>query len=491
MLPKRVLNVTDGKVVLTEPDDGEKCHYIALSHCWGGEKPLATNQKTLLERKQGIKWDDLPKTFQDAISITRELGVRYLWIDSLCIIQGDKRDWEEQSSRMGDIYARSYLNIAASSASNALQGFLGHRLTPQRFIKESDIEGLQIQESEVKSFRIPTDRTDQHIYVRLSLQPHESGAATRWIRNVRYSVPLFQRGWIYQERLLSSRTVHFHANEVIWTCKEDLRCECMVLDGYSAENDALKASKRKLAALESLSNEQKHRLWRFVIEDYILLDLGEELDRLPALAGLARTFSPQAGEHCDYLAGLWKSCLARDLLWSCRSMLQKSRGPSWSWVSLHWTSDCPRQLEYELKPENTIYNQDPRLSIIDASCFIDGVNQYGAVLRGNIDLEGAICPAEPSPVENLGLIYDTAEAYAACVKPNTPEYTVYYLSIGTFTSESNSQKRDECRGLILRPSTQVADAFERCGSFSYSYDSTITEKNFFLESFESARIRLV
>jgi hypothetical protein len=241
---------------------------------------------------QGIEWDDLPKTFQDTISIARELSLRYLWINSLCIIQGDKRDWEEQSSRISDIYTRSYLNITTSNALNTLHGFLGHRLTPQKLTMESD-NGLRSQESEVKSFRIPSDRTDQYIYIRLSLQPRESAAATRWIRNVRYLVPLFQRGWIYQERLLSPRTVHFHAAEIIWTCNKNLQCECMVLNGYSAENDALKASKRKLAALKSLANEQKHKLWRFLIEDYILLDLGEELDRLPALAGLARTFSLQ------------------------------------------------------------------------------------------------------------------------------------------------------------------------------------------------------
>jgi hypothetical protein len=69
---------------------GEAANYIALSHCWGSDQNLTTERATLPERLRGIGWDTLPKTFQDAINITRMLGIRYLWIDSLCIIQNDR-----------------------------------------------------------------------------------------------------------------------------------------------------------------------------------------------------------------------------------------------------------------------------------------------------------------------------------------------------------------------------------------------------------------
>lgn len=61
---------------------------------------------------------DLPPLFQDAIIITRQLGLRYLWIDSLCIIQDSLRDWETEAAKMASIYQNSYVTISATDASN-------------------------------------------------------------------------------------------------------------------------------------------------------------------------------------------------------------------------------------------------------------------------------------------------------------------------------------------------------------------------------------
>ena len=94
-MPLRLLDVDDnlsrGGIRLCESKS--LCgNYITLSHCWGNESPFTTQHSSMESRKQGIKLDELPKTFQDAICITRELGVKYLWIDSLCICQDDKGD---------------------------------------------------------------------------------------------------------------------------------------------------------------------------------------------------------------------------------------------------------------------------------------------------------------------------------------------------------------------------------------------------------------
>jgi hypothetical protein len=87
---------------------------MALSHCWGSAQTFVTTKSTLAARKSGINFGDLPKTFQDAIVVTRMLGVQYLCIDSLCILQGDVEDWEREGSRMADIYQNSYLNHCGS-----------------------------------------------------------------------------------------------------------------------------------------------------------------------------------------------------------------------------------------------------------------------------------------------------------------------------------------------------------------------------------------
>src|SRR5436305_14453620 len=92
-LPTRVVDVTykDPRIVESQ---GESGLYVALSHCWGKSKIPVTDTPNLLERKKGIQFQSLPKTFQDAIVVTRRLGYQYLWIDSLCIVQDSHRDWE-------------------------------------------------------------------------------------------------------------------------------------------------------------------------------------------------------------------------------------------------------------------------------------------------------------------------------------------------------------------------------------------------------------
>jgi hypothetical protein len=105
---------------------GEIGRYNCLSYCWGQGMTLKTTQETLDLHKARIPWQSLPKTFQDAIEFTRRLGVRYIWIDSLCIIQHDKEDWERESAKMYEVYRKSYLTLAATSSANAEGGCFTH-----------------------------------------------------------------------------------------------------------------------------------------------------------------------------------------------------------------------------------------------------------------------------------------------------------------------------------------------------------------------------
>lgn len=120
-LPTRVIDVgsPDGR---TEPrlrkSDGEPGDYIALSHCWGGKQPLITTKENKCSMKTCIPWAKLPNTFQDAISVTRRLGLRYIWIDSLCIVQDDAEDWEREAAKMALIFEAAYLTVAATAATN-------------------------------------------------------------------------------------------------------------------------------------------------------------------------------------------------------------------------------------------------------------------------------------------------------------------------------------------------------------------------------------
>lgn len=91
LLPRRVVYIPDDgsnpRLYITK---GGKHDYIALSHCWGKTQLLTTEASTIKQRQKGIKWDDLPKTFKDAIRVARILKIQYIWIDSLCILQDDR-----------------------------------------------------------------------------------------------------------------------------------------------------------------------------------------------------------------------------------------------------------------------------------------------------------------------------------------------------------------------------------------------------------------
>lgn len=132
-LPKRVFaaeKASTSQCVEVIETGGLRGHYSALGHCWGpsDKRPLRTTKATLKEHLNGIAFEVLPKTFQDAVTVTRAVGLQYLWIDSLCILQDDEEDWLQESARMGSLYEKARLTIAASGAKDPTEGcFISER----------------------------------------------------------------------------------------------------------------------------------------------------------------------------------------------------------------------------------------------------------------------------------------------------------------------------------------------------------------------------
>lgn len=303
---------------------------------------------------QGIEFEDLPPNFQAAVTITRGLGLRFLWIDSLCIIQGNKHDWEEQSSIMADIYSGSYLNLAMSRSSNAFESPLGPRWTLWGTFAGQKMKFWQSPLSdtrnfEVRSFGVPMKRgtADQTVRVRLSLSSAHNimGSVNRFGEH-KQTAPLLQRAWVYQERMLSPRTVHLHANEMVWDCRYGGRCACTAIDTKMTKIGDWGASKRDITALDA--SVDKHGLWRTIVQNYVQSELTYESDRLPALSGLARQFAKHLPQQEEYLAGLWAGDLHRNLFWEVigyrygyysaptGTKRLNSNLPSWSWASIEW-----------------------------------------------------------------------------------------------------------------------------------------------------------
>jgi hypothetical protein len=170
------------------------------------KKKFCTTIDNIEERchEEGFDIAILPRSFQDAINVTRKLGKQYLWIDSLCIIQyGDHlEDWKRESKKMVGVFRNAYCTIAATSATDANQGFLA-----RPSLKDTDSQTVHVKES-----------LHGPLYVSRVVDDFQSDVEAGILN---------QRGWVFQERALSRRTVHFTANQAYWECGDGVRCETL------------------------------------------------------------------------------------------------------------------------------------------------------------------------------------------------------------------------------------------------------------------------
>ncbi|KAH7127606.1 hypothetical protein EDB81DRAFT_809638 [Dactylonectria macrodidyma] len=202
-LPTRVIAVgrkDDDKVRLLDTGPNDKGEWIALSHQWGTGPKFCTTKANLNAHLNGIDMDHLPDTFRDAVIVTRALGRSYLWIDSLCIIQGADGDFGEEAKRMEQVYSQAYCVLAASRSPGHQAGFLKGR-------KHRDSVGLQ-RDGDSPPFYIceSIDDFDAHVL---------KGA-------------LNQRGWVLQEHALARRTVYFTHHQTYFECGDGVSCETMI-----------------------------------------------------------------------------------------------------------------------------------------------------------------------------------------------------------------------------------------------------------------------
>lgn len=318
-LPKRVLRLDDDARLCLFKSDQVVDKYCALSYCWGqSTNPFITTKLNISQMFSGISMIDLPQTIQDAVRVTRALGIRYLWVDALCIIQDSFEDWNTEAAKMCAVYQNAFLTISALHASGSNEGFLSKnlpgRITKLRSISSSN-ELVSIFSSPVLSHAgFSSDMSDED----------------------RDRFPLFTRGWVLQERLLSQRIIHFAAGELIWECQSTTRCECQpesLGDGLLRRHGWVGQSEPK-------------RQWRDICMEYSTLALTKATDKLPALLGLVRRFK---NDGCGaYHAGIWLNDFLQSLCWQDR-FLRRPKSliigiPTWSWASFLEPitfRDCP------------------------------------------------------------------------------------------------------------------------------------------------------
>lgn len=353
----------------------------------------------------GIPWRTLPKTFQDAITVTRQMGVQYLWIDSLCILQGDKTDWDLHVSLMGSIYENSFFTIAAADARDSRGGcFLRHDHKQVRVSIGDDYAIHARPSPELQGFDERWADGANHApahWRHCSVGPQEISDQKA------PTTKLEDRCWAFQERLLSPRTLHFSRYELAFECRESIRCECTKQETRPSRH--LKSlfkglSQLSLSVPRGRSAEAIRNQWFDIVESYSRRTLTFPTDRLPALAGIATQFASHHRITSRYCAGLWElegeEHIIHSLLW--RTFLgfnphahpnrrcDEYLGPSWSWVSILGTVEFPYRdafdqiLAHDVRVETEV--QTP-------------LNPHGAVHGGYIDLQASLIPIfiEKSP----------------------------------------------------------------------------------------------
>ncbi|KFA56526.1 hypothetical protein S40293_01066 [Stachybotrys chartarum IBT 40293] len=328
VLPTRLLDVTleDQKAVrLVESSSLPFAPYVALSYCWGDSVTTKTTIANIDDMKRGLQVSSLPRAYIDAIRLCRELGVRYLWIDALCIIQDSRDDWEKESAMMSAIYANAHLTIAAASTKTAVRSFLHASPNTQQ---SSD------QHREQEFMRQIQD--DQGSVIVKARVIQEVGIHWKWKDDMRQRYPkepLSRRGWTLQERLLSTRLLSFSLQEMQWTCQESTTCECRSKLNLNKQFGPTPLSR-------ITPGPEAFRFWLKVIENYSNRNHTHESDKLPAISGVADVLQRITGS--DYVAGLWLDNITSGLLWRRAAgpmPLASGVAPSFSWASINGEID--------------------------------------------------------------------------------------------------------------------------------------------------------
>ncbi|KAH6851534.1 heterokaryon incompatibility protein-domain-containing protein [Alternaria rosae] len=345
-LPTRLVKIgepeaTKVRLRLSHELDGTSSQYATLSHCWGKSKTLRLTSTSFQRFRDGVAISDLAKTFQDAISTAQSLGIELLWIDSFCIFQDSKEDWEKEAGLMSQVYRHSFLNIAASGAVDSDAGFFRERA------------------STIEPYVVQTAWTDHpngtyHVY-----------SEDYWSENFE-RMPLRHRAWVFQENVLAPRILHVCSTQLFWECHGLRACETwpIGLPAHMYAQSSLKSTgwpgaieifgSNGTAGIEPLristdknailNRDSFNSLWIKLVSEYSLCNLTFSNDKLIALSGVAKHMERLL--DIEYCAGLWGHDIVQGLAWYVprKSDLEcvfpteavpfPYRAPSWSWACM-------------------------------------------------------------------------------------------------------------------------------------------------------------
>ncbi|OTB19037.1 hypothetical protein K445DRAFT_19647 [Daldinia sp. EC12] len=335
-MPTRVLDIGDtpGWTRLVQPLHLELHEpYLALSYCWGPNvrHTIELNDRNFTSFLELIDEDTLTKTHQECIAIARQLGIRYVWIDSLCIIQGNLEDWLYESERMAEVYGNATVTVIAGRAADSRDGFKVNKI-----------------EQRVPPCPIPSNEYSGNLYL--------------WLPRIKEEGPVSTRGWCFQEKVLSRRALVYAKEQVYFSCQRSQLWEdgtLNVQDPSHLRIGLFPNPSQDIDAQPNRSERKKLQNWMLqqwykeILTDFTRRQLTNPDDIFAASSSIVQL--TQRSIRSRYLAGIWEADMVRGLLWcasySVKWILRKStwpkpkrpvnrngetvtRSPSWSWASI-------------------------------------------------------------------------------------------------------------------------------------------------------------
>lgn len=331
--PSRVVDIGDSPgadVLVTSTSELDITSYACLSYVWGGpQAPTCSTSNFLPSQSWMIPYGRIPAAFRDAFTVARSLGIRYVWIDSLCIIQDSPEDLRAELLDLPNIFKYAELTICASSSKNPRDGFLQQR--PDHSERQ-----ITIELPEGSSGTVYMDTYNWH-------EP-------------KVPEPLSQRAWAFQERHISPRLLEYGWRTSRWVCHCQYGYSGRKMLRIESKHDAAHPKAKhnyKYFTLFSFLNppgarwispalldEDAFFCWIAIVEEYSSRSLTFPEDRLTAISGIAMEVQRSTGLR--YLAGVWDhERLPSFIQWKIVSPLserqarpESRRAPSWSWAAI-------------------------------------------------------------------------------------------------------------------------------------------------------------
>jgi hypothetical protein len=435
---------------------GYQAQYITLSYTWGHSLSCTTTLNSLESWTKGMSLESLPKTFQDAIRVTRRLGVRYLWIDALCIIQDSEQDWREEASKMAEVFHNALLTISAADAASPAEGLFRertrHRARP--FL-------LDPRMSYQRRFELGGGPLCMYgPVVNIADGPRKP-------RSV-----LDMRGWIFQEEMLSKRLLVFSKDELFWNCnslnasesypdgipraphKDMIDRDMEVFKNYIHQETFID----KKAAVDRL-----YTSWRAIVPRYTTRLFTKAEDKLIALEGIGTALRKVLGDGIS--AGLLNTRIAEELLWILddSGTLPESRldwrAPTWSWACFDTPMTYLWMQKHARREPMVIFNRAVNTAFQGHMYAVRKIVLHGQLLKVSLRRE-----IEKKKREWQLIFEDRTGSFYPDIED---DYSDTLWALPLVREWDFHFKNSYTKGICLVPVSGSANEYARIGAFSF------------------------